>query len=59
MAQSVEHPTVGFGSSHDLTVYEFEPCIGLRATVWGLLEIPSLSTPPLLTLKMNKLFKKL
>ena len=31
MAQSIEHPTLGLGSGHDLTVHEFEPRIGLCA----------------------------
>ena len=30
-AQSVEHPTLDFGSGHDLTVREFKPHIGLCA----------------------------
>ena len=25
----VEHPTLDFGSGHDLMVHVFEPCIGL------------------------------
>ena len=29
MVQSVECPTLGFGSGHDLTVHGFEPRIGL------------------------------
>ena len=31
VAQSVEHPTVDFGSGHDLTVGEIEPHVGLCA----------------------------
>ena len=31
MAQSVKHPTPEFGSGHDLTVDEMEPCIRLSA----------------------------
>ena len=31
MAQLVKHPVLGFGSGHDLTVREFEPCVGLCA----------------------------
>ena len=27
MAQSVKCPTLDFGSGHDLTVCEFEPCV--------------------------------
>ena len=38
MTQSVEHPTLGFGLGHDLTVHEFEPHIELWAagmeTAW-------------------------
>ena len=30
-AQSVERPTLGFSSGHDLTVHEFEPRVGLHA----------------------------
>ena len=30
VAQSVDHPTLGFGSGHDLMVFEFEPHIRLR-----------------------------
>ena len=29
MAQSVEHPTLDYGSGHELTVLEIEPHIGL------------------------------
>ena len=29
VAQSVECPTLGFGSDHDLMVREFEPLLGL------------------------------
>ena len=63
--QSVEHLTLAFGSGHDLTVHEFQPCIRLRADnvepVWDL--CPSFSAPPLLTLylslsKINKYFFK-
>ena len=28
VAQSVKHPTLDFGSGHDLTVHEIKPCIG-------------------------------
>ena len=31
VAQLVKHPTHDFGSGHDLTVPEFEPCIRLCA----------------------------
>ena len=60
MAQSVKHPTLGFSSGHDLTVGEFEPCIGLRADnaepAWDSLS-PSLSSPAPHLLKINKLKK--
>ena len=56
MAQSVEHPTLGFGSGRDLTVCEFEPQVGLRADnaepAWDFLS-PSLSAPPLLSLSLS------
>ena len=29
MVQPVKHPTLGFGSGHDLEVHEFEPRAGL------------------------------
>ena len=29
VAQSVKHPTLDFGSGHDLRVHETEPCTGL------------------------------
>ena len=57
MAQSVKHPTPGFGSGHDLTVSGFGPHVGLHAdsmeTSWDSLS-PSLSVPPLLSLSQNK-----
>ena len=31
VAQSVKHPTLDFGSGHDLTVRESKPCVGLCA----------------------------
>ena len=47
MAQSVEHPTLDFGSGHDLRVLGWSPESGSR-WVWLLLRIPSLlfSLPP-------------
>ena len=51
MAQSVKHLTLGFGSSRDLAVRGFEPCLGLHAdgaeSAWDYLSL-SLSAPPLL-----------
>ena len=29
VAQSVKHPTLDFGSSHDLTIRKFKPRVGL------------------------------
>ena len=54
MAQSVQCPTLGFGSGHDLTARAFEPRIGLCADsvepAWYSLSLSvSLSAPPLLT----------
>ena len=31
VVQSAKCPTLDFGSAHDLTVHEFEPCVGLYA----------------------------
>ena len=57
MAQWVKHPTVDFGSGHDLTVREFKPHIGLCAdraeSAWDSLS-PSLSAPPIRILSQNK-----
>ena len=44
MPQSVEHPTLDFGSGHDLTVHEIKSCLRLRVLMaWGLLRMRSLS----------------
>ena len=55
VAQSDEHPTLDFGSGHDLTVHEFESCIRLCADntepAWG--SLSPLSAPPLLTLSLS------
>ena len=62
VAQLVKHPTLGFGSGHDLTVHEFKPhirfCTDGMEPAWGFLSA-SFSTPPLLLLylKINKLKK--
>ena len=55
MAQSVERPTLGFGSgSWVLTVRGFEPhiwlCAGSAEPAW---DSPSLSAPPLLALSLS------
>ena len=42
VAQSLEHPTLDFDAGHDFTVHEFEPCIGLCASVepaWDFLSL--------------------
>ena len=62
VAQLVKHPTLGFGSGHDLTVCEFEPCVRLCADTvepaWDSL-LPSLSGSLPLALKLiNKLKKE-
>ena len=52
MAQSVKHPTLDFGSGHDLTVGEFKPPVGLctdSAEPAGDSLSASLSAPPSLT----------
>ena len=55
VAQSVKHPTLNFGSGHDLTVHEIQPYVGLCADsmepAWDSL-FPSLSASPLLTLSV-------
>ena len=66
VAQSVEWPTLDFGSGHDLTVRGFEPCLGLCTMSTEPASDPlslslslSLSVPPLLSLsKINKHLKK-
>ena len=44
MAQSVKGLTLGFGSGHDLMVYEFEPhtgfCVDSVETAWDSLSLP-------------------
>ena len=56
VAQSVKHPTLGYGSGHDLMVYEFEPHVGLHddsaELAWDSLYLP-LSAPPLLALSLS------
>ena len=63
MAQSVKHPTLEFGSGHDLTAHEIEPhielCTDSMNPAWDSLS-PSLSASPQLmhlyslSLKINK-----
>ena len=55
MAQSVKHPTLGFGSGHDLTVCGFKPHVGLHTDsagpAWDSLSLSlSLSLPLFLSL---------
>ena len=60
VAQSVKRLTLGFGSGHDLTVHEFEPCVGSALTsvepAWDFSLLLSLPLPSLLSLsfKINK-----
>ena len=50
MAQSVERLTLDFGSGHDLTVFGFEPHVGLCADSTG----PAWdSLPPSLSLSLS------
>ena len=58
MAQSAGHPTLDFGSGHDLAVREFEPRIGLWADSSGPEPVsdsvsPFLSAPPPLVLCLS------
>ena len=54
VAQSVKHPTLDFGSSHNLLVREIKPCVGLctdsTEPAW---DSVSLSAPPLLVLSLS------
>ena len=57
VTQLVKCLTLGFNSDHDLIVHEIKPHIRLCAvnmeSAWDSLS-PSLSAPPLLSLKINK-----
>ena len=57
MAQWVKHPTLDFGSGHDLTVCRFEPHIGVCADgmepAWDS-QSPSLFAPPPLACSLSK-----
>ena len=49
MAQLVKHPTLDFGSGHDLRVCEIDPCIGLYAdsgACFGFFPSLSATAPP-------------
>ena len=55
VAQSVEHPTLGFSSAHNLTVHEFEPGTGLSTDsrkLFGISLSFSLSPPLPLSLSL-------
>ena len=60
MAQSVKHPTLDFGSGHDLAVHGFKPhvrlCTDSTEHAWDSLP-PSLSALPLLTISVSKINK--
>ena len=65
VAQSVMHPTLDFGSGHDLTVLEFKPCIRLcidsAEPTWDFVYLslcPSLACYLSLKINKNKLFLK-
>ena len=57
VAQLVKHCTVGLGSGHDLTVCEFEPCMGLCAEgmepAWDSVS-PSLCSSPACAVSQSK-----
>ena len=57
VAQSVEWPTLDFGSGHDLTVCEFEPHVGLCADsiepAWDPLSSLSLPFPSSFSLSLK------
>ena len=58
MAQSVKHPTLGFGSGHDLMVCGIEPHVGLCADIIEpALEATSLPLPHSFSLRINKHLK--
>ena len=59
----VKRPSLDFGSGHDLTVHEFEPCVRLCAdrveTAWDSVSLALCSSPAFslslsLSLKINK-----
>ena len=54
VAQSVERPTPDFGSGHDLTVHEIEPCADSTEAAWDPLSLPfSLPRPRSCTLVLS------
>ena len=52
MVQSVKHPTLDFGSGHDLRVRRIEPCVGLCADI---MEPAWDSLSPFLSLSLSPL----
>ena len=54
VAQSVKHPSLDFGSGHDLRVHEFEPMLGSVLTAWSLLGILSLPLSAPLLISLSK-----
>ena len=54
VAQSVEHPALGFGSSRDLTVWGSGPRSGSALRAGSLSVSLSLSAPPLLYLSLSQ-----
>ena len=65
VTQVVKHPTLGFGSGHDLRICECEPCVRLCADspepAWDSLSLLSLPLPCLypLSLSLSKQINKL
>ena len=53
MAQSVEHPTLDFGSGHDPRIVGLSPTSGSVLTVWSLLGILSFSLSLCLSLSLS------
>ena len=55
LSGSITCPTLDFGSGHDITVHEFQICIGLHADgvepAWDSLSLP---LPPSVCLRINK-----
>ena len=58
VAQMGKHPTLDFGSGHNLTVCESEPALGSVLTAWSLLRVSlslslSLFLPHALSLSLS------
>ena len=60
----VKHPTLGFGSGHDLTVHELEPSLGLctdsMEAAWDSVSLPLCPSPAhtvSVSFKINKVKK--